>query len=148
MKIYVKAINFEMCVINGLFIYIYYINNKIVNKLNNRIWIEDDMRKVKLEFKAKHFMFSALSTREYLFVFNYISAKEVYYALEVIHGEFPKITQEKLTYISMKMKHQTNMKVVFVDGCQTLESLGVLLKYICLTNISNSRTWESNLSNP
>lgn len=60
----------------SVFVPTYCINNKIVNKPDNP-WIEDDKIKVKLGFKVKYLMVSALSPREFISAFNFKSFKEV-----------------------------------------------------------------------
>lgn len=78
MNCFIKANGIEVWkfFINGLFIPIYYVNDKVVNIPNN-LWNKKCKRNVKFDFKAKYLMMSALITGKYLYVFNYNSVKEV-----------------------------------------------------------------------
>lgn len=65
MKFFVEENDFEMWefFINGTFILSYCIDNKVVHK-PDFIWTKEDKRKLKLGFKVKYLMMTALSTRE------------------------------------------------------------------------------------
>lgn len=106
MKIFIEAYDFEMwdCVINGPFFPTNCINNKVVHKPYN-LWTKSDKRKVKLCFKVKYLLMSALRTREYLSIFNFDSAKEIRDILEIIHGNFLYMNKIKLIYMSKEMNH-------------------------------------------
>lgn len=82
-------------IINCTFIPTYYINNKVVNK-PYFLWTKENDIQIQLDFKTKYLMTSALRTIECHYVFNFISSKEVWDTLEMIHGYFPKIKQERM----------------------------------------------------
>lgn len=54
----------------------------------------------------------------------------------MIHGDFLKIEQERMN-IHIQEDETPNKYLKFKDGVQTLESLGVVLKFVYLKNISN-----------
>lgn len=79
-------------------------------------------------------MISSLSIGRYLFVFNWISEKEVWETLEMIQVYFYKIEQEGIKKHIHEDETPNEYKglVIFVDNAQTFESLGVVLKTLYL----------------
>lgn len=93
---FIKQNDFEMwdVLINGKFILTFSFNYRVVSKLDFH-WTEEDKRKVKLGFKVKRVFISALNSKEFCYVFNCDSAKEVWDTFEIIHGVSPKTEQER-----------------------------------------------------
>lgn len=82
--------------INGLFIYNFSFNDKLINNMNFHR-TKEDQRKVKISFKVKYFYIKTLSSKYFYYVFNCDSAKEVWETLEMIFGVFTSIKPERMT---------------------------------------------------
>ena len=62
-------------IIKGPFIPTFFFDDKIVNEPDFQ-WTEEDKRKLKLVFKVKYLLISALSSKEFLYIFNFIPPKK------------------------------------------------------------------------
>lgn len=91
---------------------------------------QEDKRKVKFYFKAKHVLIKALSSKDFYRVFTCDSTKKVQDTLEMIYGVSPSVKQERMNTQIHEVEMPNEYEICSHGGSQPLEPLEFILEIL------------------
>lgn len=134
-------------ILEGPFVPTHFFNNEVVNKPSNT-WITKAKRKVQQGFKAKYCMISALSTREYNYVYNYCTSKEVQDTLEMIYEGSIEIKRENMNIIVQEVETPSDNEEKFQRQFSNIKTFENNFKNIVPNQYLRFKNWYSKSDSP